>query len=1000
MFDIPFSSFRINIDLKVANEGMKSELAEKTQLLRQAHNAMERFEQERLREKAEFESQIVSLKQTLYESQQTGTSKSGDATGKSFAPCGNILQDTTAAESNNVPIGERTHNLLTDAFGSINLGKSGGPSVQAVDEDNEANAALKDKIDELQNALKERNEKIAELEEKLEDFATKIDEKDEELSRETKAFDKMTSEFHAKINELQEQVEMKMDHVQELQQELEEIQERLKEKEEECSRKSSLLNQSTAKLNTQIEDLQQMVQEKDVKIAELKEEVTKNQLLVKGVMDASVEQVRSNEKMAKELALRDRALQVLKTEYESLKKRHRAKGNSSSLSNDSLNNQEAAETIVKLTGQVDELKRALDEAKAKATAAPSSSSHSGRDEDPSDLKRKIALLQEELGHTKAVAAKRGARKALEKAKAEFYASAEKYDANMRYVVEMTKKRLRELVDFITQLLSMENEGLLDFSSMSVEMRDALNHSLNESRRLSQSLSQSMMISSPEDLNETQKSSIQNIIELPEFVLPNIEEEHLLSEEETGYGDKLSEYEALIAELKDNVRTRISAEEEVVKLRTKVDKLQSKLEYDRFSRPLSRSRSRSQSRNSPGRVRQRRDAPCQTSVQNDPNDSWSEPDKQESARRMGLKSKIPVANNSNLAVADAAGENCVLDESESGCSEVSLNKYRKSKAKVLQLRARLASNEERANREMAGVREELNNALLTIAALKEEKKTLTSQLTSIKNELDDNVARVMEELEKVTDSNRNSAKKIKKLEVEKRNKEVEIDECREKLQVWRSEREAMQLELEHSRKQMSEVVTKFNEEKIVLEETACQRVRELEEHISSVKDLVKTLERDLSREKESNKVLEAKFAQEVESTHTQGEKLKLLVEEKEKLLEKLNSSVCVRSQKENSAHRAVFVSKENFEEHELALGHRQVMGDVTNSTAGGCKRMSNYGCDCQTRIEELERLLSQTKDLYDGAKAQIEAENERKKKFQKQAVNEVLKTKKVIKMLPK
>ena len=124
MFDIPFSSLRINIDLKVANEGMKSELAEKTQLLRQAHNAMERFEQERLREKADFESQIVSLKQTLYESQQTGTSKSGDATGKSFAPCGNILQDTTAAESNNIPIGERTHNLLTDAFGSINLVKT------------------------------------------------------------------------------------------------------------------------------------------------------------------------------------------------------------------------------------------------------------------------------------------------------------------------------------------------------------------------------------------------------------------------------------------------------------------------------------------------------------------------------------------------------------------------------------------------------------------------------------------------------------------------------------------------------------------------------------------------------------------------------------------------------------------------------------------------------------------------------------------------------------
>ena len=63
------SVFRINLDLRVEVETMRKELEEKDKLLKDAYNAMEALDTERLRERSELESQLNSLRQTHLDSQ-------------------------------------------------------------------------------------------------------------------------------------------------------------------------------------------------------------------------------------------------------------------------------------------------------------------------------------------------------------------------------------------------------------------------------------------------------------------------------------------------------------------------------------------------------------------------------------------------------------------------------------------------------------------------------------------------------------------------------------------------------------------------------------------------------------------------------------------------------------------------------------------------------------------------------------------------------------------
>ena len=96
---------------------------------------------------------------------------------------------------------------------------------------------------------------------------------------------------------------------------------------------------------------------------------------------------------------------------------------------------------------------------------------------------------------------------------------------------------------------------------------------------------------------------------------------------------------------------------------------------------------------------------------------------------------------------------------------------------------------------------------------------------------------------------------------------------------------------------------------------------------------------------------------------------------------------VEADKENAAavaggHRAVLVSRENFEEHEMALGPTMAVAEApTKHSKQPRKKVKGVGgdCDCQSRIVELERTLASTRSMLDEATEKVRREEERKRR---------------------
>ena len=60
---------RVNLDLRVQNETLQKDMDDQKRLLKNAYDAIESLENERLRERQEYESQIESMRQSLLDSQ-------------------------------------------------------------------------------------------------------------------------------------------------------------------------------------------------------------------------------------------------------------------------------------------------------------------------------------------------------------------------------------------------------------------------------------------------------------------------------------------------------------------------------------------------------------------------------------------------------------------------------------------------------------------------------------------------------------------------------------------------------------------------------------------------------------------------------------------------------------------------------------------------------------------------------------------------------------------
>lgn len=865
------------------NEELKRGIDEKTELLAEAFDALKNQEAEQLRERSDYASQINSLKQSLLDSQFTieqsqSCNYAATAVSQTDRICGGEMENESPL------IGERSQALLFEAFGSMNLGKPGD---------------LLGRVEELEAELAEKNEHVRELQEDANEANRYAESKEDELAKETQAFDKMTKEFRARIVHLEAALESSVGRDSLMETELLRIREHLDER----GREMSLVAAERDGLNARVAELLSLLERKKEEIGSLEERLTKSQICLVGVSEANVIQSKEKEKLDKAVAKRDQALEILTKEYEVVKtkiRQYRAQG----MQSDAGGGDNSSTALGRRMAELEEaksressLKSEMEQLRAAAAAAAASSDR------PSGWQREIDMLKAELRSCRASATKRGAKKALDKAHREYKKAAESYSSGMRSSFDTLRKRLEELADFLQELVAMDGGNL---SMMSNSVRELIHRSLEESRRMSQSLSQSMMAAAVEDANETQRSSVNEMP--PLFSLPEVEvslDEDADEEAEA----RIQEYEALILELKDNVRQRIDAQKETEQLRMKLS------EVDKAG---GRGRSRSLSR--------RRPASSQGSVEGHhqgrgDSDAWFQPDASESRKRMaGLaRSKIPIILHSG---SDHRGVSSSVAEADSSSDASAAHKFKKTRAKVVQLRARLASQEERSERDNGTVTKQLEEAKSLVDALKEEKKNLTAALAAIKADLDENIASVMEELTKVSDANARLTKKVRTLKEGRESAAMEKDKLREAVAA----KEEMLLELEaKSASQLSGLQSRIDD----------------------------------------------------------------LVGQNEALCDKLRTVT-------SSAAAAVFVSKENFEEHEMALGGRGAPRRVPLiAVNGNLQSGRRKQCDCQTRIDELERLLAETKTLLDDATEKIRAEKERKQKLERAARRQLEKTKRVL-----
>ncbi|TRY71506.1 hypothetical protein TCAL_10130 [Tigriopus californicus] len=934
--------YKINIDLRVENETMKTEVHEKTKLLKEAYDAMENLEMERLRDRSHFETQLHSLKQSLFESQfsqldeGTQSLKSG---GRGTHNLSSVTEDPTFEDSSPLEadpttVGEQSQLLLREAFGDDwgrNLAQEMEHKLQSVERDLEAKSnAMQSLQNDMETIKAEKKEEIDRLKATVEQLEIQVRSKNEEVVTMEGRLNQLNSDLRDSRAETERMANVERERRQE-NEHVKELEEKLGQKEEEIRA-----------LNDQIR-----VHETD--ISSLKETVEKSQICLQGFADANVIKLKENEKMEKELQKRDKALAILKEQYELLKtkvRKYRANSsNQSGFSQDSHREEKSPGALTELQEalkEAHERERLLqDEIEQLQTLSPSS-------QIPENvwLTREVECLKTELREFKAQALK----KAVKKADLAYRKSAETYTHHVQGVIETMRQRLVELVDFLQRLIAMDGkDGIWNLSVLSGSMRETLQNSIEEGRRLSQSLSKSLFMD--EDLDETQRSSM--AVEIPQFIAPHLSELEADLEadqdQEVKIDSKAYDYHSLIMELKENVQGRIQAQQELehVKANLKNHKQD----------------------------------------QSDDEDGWSQPDMKESQKRMGLERKTSVFQSSPPR-----------QDSESS-DELSLNKYRKSKAKVIGLKARLSSQEERFKTEFTEIHNQLTKANKIITSLKDEKRTLTSQLTDIKNELDENIATVMEELSQVSQTNQRLTRKVRDLNGNLEEMRKTDQMLRSQIQDFESEKrntqnlqarvqelESRENELKQDSQGLREEIQNIEGQKAKLSEKLHESDRKLELIVRKYESDLHTLEQQSDTRIHE---LQTEITHLTKSKHDQEQQMQELICIKGRLMREITTKTetCSHGQKK------VVLSNEVLEESEVALGdkRRTHLSDVSNQP----RRFSSSQCDCYVRIQELERLLGRTRELLDEANAEIVREKERKLKIERSVRKQVVKTKKVL-----
>jgi len=173
---------------------------------------------------------------------------------------------------------------------------------------------------------------------------------------------------------------------------------------------------------------------------------------------------------------------------------------------------------------------------------------------------------------------------IEKARSEFATKLGQYRGKFDCVVsgwragkdacELMRIRLEELADFLQQLLDMDGEvGDLNLSCLSLDMRENLQRSIDESRLLSASIlaSQTSMLQEMSMIGiQVGEEEQMEELDQEEWTVPEVDAslfEDRVGEEKNESVSK-AEYDSLLLELRDNLRKRRFAEEELEKMKEK------------------------------------------------------------------------------------------------------------------------------------------------------------------------------------------------------------------------------------------------------------------------------------------------------------------------------------------------------------------------------------------------------------------------------------------------
>ena len=232
-------------------------------------------------------------------------------------------------------------------------------------------------------------------------------------------------------------------------------------------------------------------------------------------------------------------------------------------------------------------------------------------------------------------------KGIDKARSEYNKNLVDYRVKFDWVLEawkssrdqcdLMRERLEELADFLQQVLDNEPDDL-NISCLSVHIRDLLQKSIDESRLLSASI----VASQNSVLQEMSMVGLDivddNVEHLGEetWLVPDVDVSLFDNDHDDETVPK-REYDCLLLELRDNLTKRRVAEEELEKLKTGFEDLS--VEH-KSKIPVADENIKSRGRSGSRRRKTLTKIPGPSAVTED--DDWSEPDKEESRRRIGLK----------------------------------------------------------------------------------------------------------------------------------------------------------------------------------------------------------------------------------------------------------------------------------------------------------------------------------------------------------------------------